>query len=227
MGPKQTASDAAQNPQHAAGVHAQRPVPAPQPAAPVAATGVQPAPSQSPQQGLYLPPQVVSRSDVSRCLRELQALEEYLHQAAIRGSKVEQLPRVSMVLEALARANGINLLHAEGRDRLKPFLAQVKSKGPVVHMSFPSTASSQFTARLLDWFRKETHPHVMLHIGLQPELAAGFTVRTTNKAFDFSFRKRFEQSKQKLIGVLEDMDKLPEKVVVAGSTDTVAPENQL
>lgn len=231
MAPKETDTpQGARTPQHAEGVHVQRPKPAAHrttvsvdiPQQPVADT--EPAAASS---ELYLPPQVISKSDVSRCLRELQGLDDYFHQASIRGSKVEQLPKISQVLESLAQANGLNLLHPESRTKLKPFLTRVKSRGPVVHMSFPSVAGNQFIGKILEWFRKEAHPHVMLHIGLQPELAAGFTVRTTNKAFDFSFRKRFEQSKQKLITALEKMDKAPEKTIVAASTDTVAPEAQL
>lgn len=212
--------------QPAAGVHEQRPIPAqhrtatPVPAVPVA------RPAQA-QAGLALPYQIVSRSDVSRCLRELQGLDDYFHQAAVRGSRVEQLPQISAVLESVVNANGLNLLHAEHREALKPFLSKIRNSGPVVHLGFPSTASAQFVSKLLQWFRTEAHPHTMLHIGLQPELAAGFVVRTTNKAFDFSFRKRFDQSKQKLIVALEKMGDAPEKTVVAGANDTVAPEAQL
>lgn len=227
MAPKEDQSPVqVRTPQHAEGVHVQRPTPAQRIAAPVVAAPVvsNPVPVAT---GIILPPQVVSRSDVSRCLRELQALDDYFHQASLRGSKADELPRISQVLEALVQANGINLLHPEGRAQLKPFLTHVKAKGPVVHVSFPSVASNQFIGKILQWFRTEAHPLVMLHIGLQPELAAGFTVRTTNKAFDFSFRKRFEQSKQKLITALEKMDSAPEKTVLAGATDTVAPEAQL
>lgn len=227
MAPKEnsTPSSAPRATHPADGVHVSRPTAAPtraaQPAAPAQ------APAAAAPAGLLLPPTVVSRSDVSRCLRELQQLDDFFHQASVRGQRVEQLPKISHVLESLVKANGLNLLHPQSREQLKPFLTQIKASGPVVHLTFPSAASSQFIARILEWFRGEAHPHTMLHIGLQPELAAGFTVRTTNKSFDFSFRKKFEQSKQKLVEALDKLGKAPEQTKLADANATVEPEVRL
>jgi hypothetical protein len=62
-----------------------------------------------------------------------------------------------------------------------------------------------------------------LNVGLQPELAAGCTLRTTNKYYDFSFRKRFERSKQKLLEALEVLDKTADKTIVADAHATNQP----
>src|SRR5690606_10854194 len=102
-----------------------------------------------------------------------------------------------------------------------------KSKAPVIHISFPSEASPAFIAKILEWFRTEVHPHVVLHVGLQPELAAGCVVRTTNRMFDFSLRKRFEQSKKKLLESIEALDKMPERTVIADANATVSEEARL
>lgn len=176
-------------------------VPEQNPIAPVqAAAASTPAPVSV---KLILPTSVVSRADIGHSLRELIRLDDYLHQAAIKGAQAKDLPKLGHALEAIASANKLNLLYPEHRTTLKEFLSAVKTKAPVVHMSFPSEASKDFQAKLLEWFRTEAHPLVLLHIGLQPKLAAGCTVRTTNKMFDFSFRKRFEKSKAKLIAALE------------------------
>jgi hypothetical protein len=163
----------------------------------------QPTPQPAAAQKLVLPVSVVSRADIGHSLRELERLDDYLLQASIRGAQAKDLPKLGHVLESVALANNFNLLFPEHRQTLKSFLAAVKAKAPVVHMSFPSEASKDFLAKLLEWFRREVHPLILLHVGLQPELAAGCMVRTTNKMYDFSFRKRFEKSKQKLIAALE------------------------
>jgi hypothetical protein len=165
--------------------------------------GAQPAPDPSAFPKLLLPATVVSRADIGHSLRELERLDDFFHQASIRGTEAQALPKLGYALEAIATVNKLNLLHGEERAKLKTFLATLKTHAPVVHMGFPSEASRDFLAKLLEWFRTETHPYVLLHVGLQPELAAGCTVRTTNKMFDFSFRKRFERSKQMLIAALE------------------------
>lgn len=152
---------------------------------------------------LVLPISVATRSDVSRSLRELNTIDDYFHQAAVRGSKDQQLPAVSSALDSIANENGLNLIHGDDRARIKQFLTRLRANAPAVHMSFPSEASGPFISKLLTWFRSEVHPHTLLRVGLQPELAAGCLVRTTNKVFDFSFRKRFENSKKKLIAAIE------------------------
>lgn len=146
---------------------------------------------------------IVTRADIAKCLRELAKVEDFFHQASIRGSDAKDVPKLSLKLSALATDNKLNLLHAEDRAKLKAFLSKLKAHAPVVHMSFPSEASSDFTTKLLQWFRTNAHPYTVLHIGLQPELAAGCTLRTTNKMFDLSLRKRFEKSKEKLVAALE------------------------
>ncbi|MDQ3123247.1 MAG: hypothetical protein M3Q14_00995 [bacterium] len=152
---------------------------------------------------LRLPLAVVSRTDISKCLRELEQVDDTFHQASLRGGPPEELPVVGRVLESLAKTNDMNVSKAEDRAKLLKFLERQKVKAPVVHMSFPVEANGQVVGQLLEWFRTEIHPNIVLQIGLQPELAAGCTLRTNSKYFDFSFRKRFEKSKEKLITALE------------------------
>lgn len=153
---------------------------------------------------MVLPLSVATRADLGRLARELDLVEDFFHQAAIRGGEASKtMPKVSAKLAAISEANQINLLRANDRASLKGFLARLKAKAPVVHMSFAGEASADFMASLLTWFRTNAHPYVVLHIGLQPELAAGFTMRTYSKAFDFSLRKAFDKNKDKLVSALE------------------------
>lgn len=167
-----------------------------------------------------LPSTLISRGDVGKCLREVEAINDYFHQEGLRGRKDQPLPTLSRTLESLATANGLNLIHADDREEVRSFLTRQKAKAPVVFMSFPSEASDDFVAKLLDWFRSEVHPYILLNVGLRPELAAGCTLRTTNKFYDFSFRKRFEKSKQKLVEALINLDKAADKTVIADATAT-------
>lgn len=208
--------------------HQQRPVPAGQPAAPVPATPVTQQSAPAARGGLVLPLGVVTRSDISRSLRELSVIDDFFHQSALRGGgDARAMPTPNRALDSLARANNLNLLQADHRSALKDFLTRLKSSAPVVHLSFPSEAGDAFIAKILEWFRREAHPHVVLHIGLQPELAAGCLVRTTNKMHDFSLRKRFEESKKKLVAALEALEKAPDRVEVADANATVSQEARL
>ncbi|MFZ1323781.1 MAG: hypothetical protein WAQ57_01310 [Candidatus Saccharimonadales bacterium] len=194
-------------------------------AAPAVASASQTEAPAAPRRAgeLLLPTTLISRGDLGKCLREVEQINDYFHQSGLRGSKDQPLPTLGHTLESLAQANGLNLIHAEDRDELIRFLTRLKAKAPSVFMSFPSEASDDFIAKLLDWFRAEVHPYVLLNAGLQPELAAGCTLRTTNKFFDFSFRNRLERSKQKLVEALIALDKAADKTVVADATATNQP----
>ncbi len=153
---------------------------------------------------LQLPISVVSRVDVGRLLREVETLDDFLKQSAIRepGTPVK-LPRTSRLFDETINANQLNVLHEEDRQRLKSFLTEVRSSAPTLHMSFSADPSPMFTQKLITWLRSELHPVVLLQVGLQPNIGAGCVVRTTNKYFDFSLRNRFKEKGQILADLLK------------------------
>lgn len=149
---------------------------------------------------LTLPINATSRSDVSRLLREVDGLEEFLRQAAIRtpGTAL-QLPKTSRLFDELTNANQLNMLREEDRNRLRTFLTVVRAKAPVLHMSFSADPSPLFMQKLVQYLRSEIHPLVLVSTGLQPHIGAGCIVRSTNKIFDFSLRKHFTEKRSLLI----------------------------
>lgn len=146
-------------------------------------------------QPMTLPTLVFGVVEVRRLLRELDALEEYLRQAGLRGGQqAKDLPRVSRLLDSISTENNINLLKEDDRQSLKDFLANLEKTAPQLHFSFASDPSSAFLAKLVQWLRSNIHEHALLSLGLQPSIAAGCIVRTPNKMFDFSLRQRLGKS---------------------------------
>ena len=82
------------------------------------------------------------------------------------------------------------------------FLKKVQEEAPAIHMSFAADPSSGFTAKIVGWLRANIHPLTLLQIGLQPTIAAGCVVRTTNHVFDLSLRSKFAAQQQLLIDTL-------------------------
>ena len=158
-----------------------------------------------------LPTLIFGLVEVRRLKREIEALNDYLAQAAIRnaGEAGNLLPRVSRLLEALAAENHLNLLQSADRLALHDFLDGLIARAPVIHMSFASDPSAAFTARIVTWLRASINPYVLLQIGLQPTIAAGCMVRTTNRSFDFSLRHRFDESRQLLLQSLDTQAPAP------------------
>jgi hypothetical protein len=153
---------------------------------------------------IELPTLVFGPIEVSRLLRELEELDDFIRQANIREpGKQPPLPKTSRTLDAIAGNNNMNLLHPADRKKLLQFLESVKAKAPVIHMSFAADPSATFTAKIVAWLRTNIHPYALLQLGLQPTIAAGCILRTPNKSFDFSLRNRFAEKRELLLSAID------------------------
>ncbi len=152
------------------------------------------------QSEITLPIQVTSRAEVSRLLREIDQVDDFLQQSAIRkpGTAL-QLPKTSRLLDEMAASNKLNLLLKKDRLRLISFLTAIKSKAPVLHIGLGVDPAPVFVQKLLTWLRSEIHPVLLLHIGLQPSIGAGCTVRGNSAYFDLSLRQHFRDQRSLLI----------------------------
>lgn len=157
------------------------------------------------QTTVHVPSLIVTPADVSRLRREVTALDNYLEQQAIRtpGQPQAYLPKTSRMLEELATANRLNLLDKHIREQLVAFLAEVATHAPVIHISFASDPSSAFLQRIVQWFRQNVHPAILVRVGLQPTIAAGCVLRTTNKYFDLSLRQTLKQHQSELLAAIK------------------------
>jgi hypothetical protein len=161
---------------------------------------------------LQIPTGVVSRIDVGRLVREVEALDDFIEQASVRkpGTSI-QMPRTSKMLDEMLQINKINALVDEDRTRLLNFLITVRAKAPVLHMSFSADPSPLFTQKLITWLREYIHPLVLLQVGLQPNIGAGCVVRTTNKFFDLSLRKHFGTKHDLLLAKIRNQESVAPK----------------
>lgn len=153
---------------------------------------------------LRLPVSVMTKQDLHRLVREVEALDNYILQNTIRGQKSAALPRLTTTLETMIRDNEYDVMDDKVRNDLKKTLAHLLNTAPVVHMSFAIEPSSFMTQKIVTWFRTEVHPALMLHTGIQPTIAAGCVMRTANKYFDFSLRQHLTASKDVLMNSIRE-----------------------
>lgn len=157
---------------------------------------------------------ITGLNEINRLISEIEALDDFLHQASIRkpGTKVE-LPQTGRLLDQLAQINNLNLLQTEDRQFLRDYLKFISQKAPVVHMSFTLDPTPLFRQKLVAWLRQNIHPQLMVQVGLHPNIGAGCVLRTTNKYFDLSLRQRFFDQRELLLNSLKTDQ--PEKKVKA------------
>ena len=152
---------------------------------------------------LKLPTNVVSQVDVARLIRELNSLEDFFTAASTRQSGTPMTPpRLTRMLDTLARDNKCNLLDKNQRQQLSDKLNQVLKSAPLLHISFASDPQPRILERIVIWLRTNIHPQVLLQVGLQPTIAAGCTLRTPNKVFDMSLRSRLKEQEPYLVKLI-------------------------
>lgn len=175
---------------------------------------------------IKLPERLVSSVDLSRTIRELKAVDDWLNQAALRGSgQAISMPKTSTTLEEVATLNGVSLLDKAHREQLLTVLHAFSDHAPRIHMSFAVEPSAPFTRRMISWMRTSVNPVILLEIGLQPTLAAGCTIRTTNKLFDLSLRHRFTDSRPMLVeSIAKSTVDAPKEPVTTATVATPAAE---
>jgi len=163
---------------------------------------------------IHLPTGVVSTGDARRLRRDLAALEETLQAVRLRtNAPVAKLPRLSRSLEEFASTNRLNFLLPDDRHHAAVYMDAVIKKAPVLHISFASEATRKFTTELIQWLRINFDSEMLIEIGLEPNIAAGSMVRTSNKVFDFSLMKHLEGQRAMLM----------ERLL---SNDAVVPDKQ-
>lgn len=163
----------------------------------------------------FLPISIVTKVDVGRLLREVSAIDDFLEQAAIRqpGTALK-LPKTTRIIDEFVTANKVNLLTEAERKALIQFLTAIREKAPEIHMSFSTEPSAAFIQKLIDYLRQNIHPHILLQVGLQPTIGAGFMMRTTNKYYDFSLRTTLRAKHQILIDNLRNPKTIAAPVAV-------------
>lgn len=143
---------------------------------------------------LKLPPSVISQTDIARLMRELNSLDDFFISAQARQSGTKlNLPKISRLINATARENQANLLEAADRQRLADGLKSIYDKAPSLHISFAIEPSPKAFEKIVLWLRKNIHPQTLVTVGLQPAIAAGCVMRTTNKVFDMSLRAALDK----------------------------------
>jgi hypothetical protein len=163
-----------------------------------------------------LPVLVASTVDVGRLIREIENIDDVLHQLGLRksGSNV-QIPQTSHLMDLMVQLNKLNLLQETDRTALLKFLTAVRDRAPRLHVSFSADPNVTFIEKLMVWLRKEINPYLLLTIGLQPNIAAGCIVRSANKYFDLSLRQDFANKRELLLGQLMEATQIGPAPAVA------------
>lgn len=72
----------------------------------------------------------------------------------------------------------------------------------MVNVTLPTAAPPDFRKKVVNWFRAEIRPDLLVNFQVSPDLGGGLVIRTQNQVYDFSFRTRLIEAGQKIAGIV-------------------------
>ena len=76
---------------------------------------------------------------------------------------------------------------------------------PTVHVTLAALPNHSQRASLVDWFRVQINPDVLIAFVADRSLGGGVMVRTPNHVFDYSWRQRLVDGRNKLAGIIKNV----------------------
>ena len=152
-----------------------------------------------------LPDSLYAPEQLQACIFEMERLVAWRHSQDVKektGNKVQAAPDFAFSTELvglLGEPEGVarwsiaqlHLWHSQ----LQAWLEQ-----PVTHLTFAAPPPAATKLAMVTWFRTEISPTALLKFGVNRNILGGLVIRTRDRIFDLSFRRR----------LLENQDKIPE-----------------
>lgn len=89
----------------------------------------------------------------------------------------------------------------ESLEALVKYLRELKL--PEVHVMLAALPNRAQREVLVDWFRANTTPHLLLSFVADRNLGGGVVVRTPNRVFDFTWKQELVAARDKFAGILK------------------------
>lgn len=90
-----------------------------------------------------------------------------------------------------------------GIEELLGYLRELKL--PVVHVTLAALPNHTQRASLVDWFRAQINPEILIAFIADRNLGGGVMVRTPNHVLDYSWRQRLVDGRDKLAGIIKNV----------------------
>jgi F0F1-type ATP synthase delta subunit len=152
-----------------------------------------------------LPPNVYSPDHVRFCIEELQAYATSLHKRERGARSVEELllsPESTSLLQTLAADQQNQPLAIT---ELTEQLAEFAEKAPTFGLTLSAPASHHLKEELVAWMRQNIEPRTLVEFHVNPDIAGGMLLRSTNKVYDCSFRQLLLDKSERFTRILENV----------------------
>ncbi len=145
---------------------------------------------------LDLPITIVSSDDLAAAILDLNAAAEQVSEAAVKGRGKKTAPSVELAGD-LARLVEGDLTAANLRQAAIN-LKDLQKSAPLVELTLPDVPTPAFKAAIAHWFRASVAGNVLIDFKVNRQIAGGAVVRAGGEIYDWSFRRKILDGRQKL-----------------------------
>jgi hypothetical protein len=109
-------------------------------------------------------------------------------------------PETQLVIEAWLEGKPATV---ESLDALVEHLQKLKL--PEVHVMLAALPNREQREALVNWFRTNTTPHLLLSFVADRNLGGGTVIRTPNRVFDFTWKQELLNGRDKIAGIVRNV----------------------
>ncbi len=156
---------------------------------------------------LKLPTSVVGPQDLLHLEREADRLVEELLQARVAKEQAgaeRSISRPGVRLSDLFKVNGLEF-DEQTLPQVSRQLHQLRTQAPRVRLSLAGEPGDDSMSKVVEWFRKEVHPQVLVQLGVQPAIAAGCVLHTSKRRYDWAIRTKLNRSTTAFAKVMKEI----------------------
>jgi hypothetical protein len=158
---------------------------------------------------LRLPDDVYSPDQLGIVLWELGTVSTQLRDATTRASvtKHTEPPEVhtSALLLNVLQAAGVSARDHVALEHLHAEIKAIREQAPSVHMMLAALPNRAMKRMIVEWFRREVHPQLLLTFSARGDIGGGFILRAGSKQYDFSFRGKILSNKQRIVEIFDSV----------------------
>lgn len=156
---------------------------------------------------LHLPATIASPQDLSALLMEIQEYTRWFeHETVKRKMQVTQqttppvlAPSTGEYLRDLSRQQPLSVARL---DAVMSALEEYKTTAPRVTITLAVPITPPIRTQLIQWFRVNISPAVLVTFQFNSTLLGGMVVRCGSRVFDWSFRRQILHEQPKLTEAL-------------------------
>ncbi len=149
-----------------------------------------------------LPVDLYSPDQLGAIILELRSYIAALHDALVRDQVAHTqnvaAPHTSALLMGVLRSANVSPTDQAEVEKVLKELEAIRSKAPAAHLMMAALPNRELKRRLVEWFRDEIHPYMLLTFATRTDIGGGVVIQAGSHIYNYSFREQILGHKNRI-----------------------------